>query len=224
MKSSMRVGLGLLAASVALAFGGCSDDEPAVSGSGGSAGHAGAAHAGNPSAAGATDGAVTCEVIGELCHEADTGSGPGHDCHELGHEGHATACAAGFDDCIALCVHDDDGAGGAEAGGAGPAPDAHCTALGELCHPVDDASGPLHECHEVGHIGNAAKCAAEFDGCATLCLAAREELEAGAAGAGGGTGAAGAGGVNSGGGAAGGGGVDGVGGMAAGAATGGANQ
>lgn len=195
MKSSLRIGLVLIATGTALAFAGCSDDEPALSGTGGTAGHAGAAHAGN-AAGGATDGAVTCEVIGELCHEADTGSGFGHDCHELGHEGHAEACAAGFDDCVAICVEDDAGAAGASAGGSGAAPDAHCAALGELCHPVDDTDGPLHECHEVGHIGNPQNCATEFDRCATLCLAAREELEAGEGADGG---AAGAGGVTSGG-------------------------
>jgi len=172
-----------MAVGAALAFTGCSDDEPAASAGGGTA-HGGAAHGGGPSggaSGNAADGAVTCEVIGELCHEADTGSGAGHECHELGHQGHVEACESGFSDCVALCVDDDEGAGGAK-------PDAHCAALGELCHPVDDGNGPLHECHEVGHVGNAAKCAAEFDDCATLCLAAREELEAGEGGGAGGAG------------------------------------
>ena len=209
MKPSLRVALGVSAASFALAFAGCSDDEPVVVGSGAGAGHGGQAHAGAPSG-GASDGALTCEVIGELCHEADTGSGLGHDCHELGHEGHAAACVAGFDDCIALCVPDEQGGAGAGAGGSGPTPDAHCVALGELCHPVDETNGPLHDCHEIGHVGNAAKCAAEFDGCATLCLAAREQQEADPEGT---SGAAGAGGVSSGG----------VSGGGAGAGSGGAN-
>jgi hypothetical protein len=190
-----------------------------MSGSGGTSGHAGAAHAGNASG-GVADGAQTCQVIGELCHEADTGSGPGHECHELGHEGHAEACAAGFRDCIAICVQDDDaGAAGAGAGGSAAGSDPYCAALGELCHPVDDSDGPLHECHEVGHIGNPAHCAAEFDRCAALCLAAREELETGVDGAGGDGGGAGAGGVSSGG-------VNGLAGAAAGGAggSGGAGQ
>jgi hypothetical protein len=132
---------------------------------------------------------LICEVIGELCHEADTGSGPGHDCHQLGHVGNADACVEGFDGCVALCTGEDEGTGG--AGGAGPALDAHCAALGELCHGLADA-GPVQECHELGHVGNAANCAAEFDNCATLCLAAHEALEEGVGGAG-------AGGVSSGG-------------------------
>jgi hypothetical protein len=198
MKSFLRLTLGLSAASFALAFAGCSDDEPVVAGSGAAAGHGGQAHSGAASG-GASDEGPTCEVIGELCHEADTGSGPGHDCHELGHEGHAAACVAGFDDCIALCVPAEEGGGGGGAAGSGPAPDPHCAALGELCHPVDDTEGPLHECHEIGHVGNAANCAAEFDNCATLCLVAREEQEAGPEGTSGAAGAGGAGGVSSGG-------------------------
>lgn len=202
MKSSVRVCLGLVAASAALAFAGCGDDDDANPGAGGIATHAGApGHGGAVGHGGAAghggelhgDGALTCKVIGELCHEADTGSGPGHDCHELGHVGNADACAEAFDGCITLCTGDDTGGGG--AGGGGSAPDAYCAALGELCHAADDTDGPLHECHEVGHVGNAANCAAEFDHCATLCLAAREELEAGVGGAGSG----GAGGVSSGG-------------------------
>jgi hypothetical protein len=209
MKPSVRVCLGLIAASAALAFAGCGDDDAASPGAGGAAAQGGEAHAG-----GAAAGALTCEVIGELCHEADTGSGPAHDCHETGHVGHVDACAQAFDGCVALCVSDDDGAGGAAAGvgGAGPAPDGHCAALGELCHPVDDSNGPLHDCHELGHIGNAAQCAASFDDCAQRCLAAREELEAGTGGAAGAPGSSGAGGVSSSGGLSGAGGVGGVGG------------
>ena len=150
------------------------------------------------------EGAVICEVIGELCHAADTGSGPAHDCHEVGHVGNAEGCAEAFDGCIALCTGDDEGTGG--AGGSGPVPDAHCAALGELCHGVDDGDGPLHDCHEVGHVGNAAGCAEAFDDCATQCLAAHEALEEGAGGGG-------AGGVSGTGGAA-----------SAGAASGGATQ
>lgn len=198
-----------MAASSMLAFVGCDDDDTSNPGAGGSAEQGGAAavHAGAPGHGGADghggagghgavghgDGAVICKVIGQLCHAADTGSGAAHDCHELGHVGNAEACVDAFDGCITLCTADDAGGGG--AGGGGAVPDAYCAALGELCHAVDDSDGPLHDCHEVGHVGNAAACAAEFDACATLCLAAREQLVEGAGGAGNG----GAGGVNSGG-------------------------
>lgn len=124
-----------------------------------------------------SDGSAECAVIGELCHESDSGSGDAHDCHETGHIGDGAVCLSAFADCVALCVpEDDDGdAGGSQA-------DAHCAALGELCHPVDDHDGPLHECHELGHENDAAACAKAFEACSTQCLAARETLEAEGAG------------------------------------------
>lgn len=210
MKSSLRVCFGLLVASSALAFAGCGDDDdsptPAAqggSGGGGAVTHGGEAHGGDAHGhGGAAASALECKVIGTLCHEADTGSGKGHDCHEVGHEGHADACAAEFDSCITFCTAGDEGNGGA-GGGATETKDPHCAALGELCHAVDDQTGPLHECHEVGHVGNAAACDASFDECATLCLAARDALEHSAGGAGG-VNAGGAGGLSAGGAAAGG--------------------
>lgn len=143
-----------------------------------------AAHAGQPAhgggdgqgGAGHAEAPVICQVLGELCHEADTGAGAAHDCHELGHKGNVATCEQEFDGCIATCTQDE-GAGGASAGGAGPSLDSRCTALGELCHPVDDGTGKGAECHDVGHEGNAAACAAAFDDCATFCLEAREALE-----------------------------------------------
>jgi hypothetical protein len=181
MKSLVRVSLGVLVVGALFAFAGCSDDDSGDDAAGG------AAQGGTPAQGegGASAGAVECEVIGELCHEADSGSGTAHDCHETGHEGKVAACAAAFDGCVSACVVDE-----GEGGGPGSKQDTHCAALGELCHEVDDGDGPLHDCHEVGHVGNAAKCAAEFGHCATLCLAARELLEAGEGGVGG-TGAGG---------------------------------
>ncbi len=109
-------------------------------------------------------------MIGELCHAADTGSGPGHDCHSLGHEGDSAACEAQMASCMEICVEDDDAGG---SGGAGPALDPYCAALGELCHPVPDAAA--QGCHSLGHKNDAAECAEAFDVCAELCLAGREE-------------------------------------------------
>jgi hypothetical protein len=174
MKSAVGLSLGLLAVVSLFAFAGCGDDDDtSAGGSGGTTSHGGAVH-GGASTGGAEDGAVECQVIGELCHEADTGSGPGHDCHEVGHEADGVACLKEFSSCIATCVPDESG-----AGGAGSDMDPRCAALGELCHPVDDQTGPLHDCHEVGHEGDGDKCAAAFDDCAMRCLAARELLEAG---------------------------------------------
>lgn len=200
MKSSLRVGLGLIAVSSLFAFVACGDDDDSPSpsahagnggGGEGATAHGGDGHSGEGHG-GAAALALECKVIGTLCHEADTGSGTGHDCHELGHEGHVDECAEQFDACISFCT-EDEGTGGAPA----EPKDAHCAALGELCHAVDDETGPLHECHELGHVGNAAKCAEGFDECAALCLAAREALPPTPAGGAGG--AAGAGGVSAGG-------------------------
>lgn len=182
MKTSLRTCLSLAAVASLFAFAGCNDDSD--SNGANTAGKSSSAGAG-----GAADGAIQCEVIGELCHEADTGSGPAHDCHETGHVGVAATCAKEFSSCIHTCVTDADDLG---SGGAASAPDPRCIALGELCHEVDDKTGPLHICHETGHIGDAAKCAASFDSCATECLAARAALESGAGGAGGATGSGGA--------------------------------
>jgi hypothetical protein len=199
MKSSLRVGLGLIAVSSLFAFVACGDDDdsPTPAAHAGSGGEGATAHGGDGQGGhghsgeghgGAATLALECKVIGTLCHEADTGSGTAHDCHEVGHEGRADACAEQFDACITFCTAEDEGNGGA-GGKPAETKDPHCAALGELCHVVDDETGPLHECHELGHIGNAAKCAAGFDDCAALCLAAREALpphtEGGAGGAGG---------------------------------------
>lgn len=196
MKSSLRVALGLVAVSSLFAFVACGDDDDsptpasqAGTGNGGEGATAqgGDGHGGQDGHGGAASLVLECKVLGTLCHEADTGSGTGHDCHELGHEGNADACAEQFDACIAFCTAEE-GTGGAPA----EPKDAHCAALGELCHAVDDETGPLHECHELGHVGNAAKCAAGFDECATLCLAAREALPPHTEGGAGGVGAGGA--------------------------------
>jgi hypothetical protein len=162
--TSTMVVLALLAPT---GFVGCGDDDDSTSSSGGSSSGGGQAGAGLGGSA--SEGALECEVVGELCHEADLGSGPAHDCHELGHEGVAATCHAQFKTCIDTCVQDEDGTPSSEQ-------DPKCLALGELCHPVDDKDGPLHECHELGHEGDATACAAAFDDCATKCLAARELL------------------------------------------------
>jgi hypothetical protein len=177
MKSTARLCLGLLTVTSFFAFAGCSgdDDDAAGNTTAGGSESAGGAPAEAVGGNAASVGALECEVIGELCHEADAGSGAAHDCHETGHIGKASVCVAEFSGCIGTCVHDEDaGSGGAPA----ETQDPYCAALGELCHPVDDATGPTHQCHLTGHIGNGADCAAKFDECATLCLAKRAEQEA----------------------------------------------
>lgn len=167
--------MALVTLAAAFSFAGCGDDDDSTVGAAGNQNGGGQAGAGGSS----DDGALECEVVGELCHEADLGSGPAHDCHELGHDGDGPACHAQFSSCIHTCVQDEDGSPNTDQ-------DPKCLALGELCHPVDDKNGPLHECHELGHDGEAAACAAGFEDCAKRCLAARELLpEPGEGGAGG---------------------------------------
>jgi hypothetical protein len=62
------------------------------------------------------------------------------------------------------------GSAGATAG-TGGAP-ASCP-LGSGCHNVDPGSGRIHDCHEVGHSGDAAMCQANLASCTQLCGAAQ---------------------------------------------------
>lgn len=98
-----------------------------------------------------------CAGLGSTCHVVDPGSGPLHECHELGHAGDAGACSLARASCVGAC-------------GA-----ALCTTLGSLCHPVDPGSGVLHDCHELGHAGDAAACFERGRECFDLCSAARAE-------------------------------------------------
>ncbi|HEY6080857.1 MAG TPA: hypothetical protein VIW29_18715 [Polyangiaceae bacterium] len=167
MKASAGFGFGCVVLAAFLVVPGCSDDD----------------HDGEGDPHG--DAALVCQVMGELCHAADSGEGPAHDCHEIGHVGEGEACEAAFDGCMGVCLESDSGAGGAGGSGSGgaggaeePAKDPYCAALGELCHAVDDEDGPTHDCHELGHVNDPEICAASFDECATLCLEKLDEAEA----------------------------------------------
>jgi hypothetical protein len=45
----------------------------------------------------------SCAEIMDVCHAADEGEGPAHDCHNVAHEDVEDDCAAQKDDCIAIC-------------------------------------------------------------------------------------------------------------------------
>lgn len=66
----------------------------------------------------------SCDALFVACHDADTGSGPAHECHELGHDETSTeaTCAAELTRCTMLC----EAALAVDAGpfDAGPAQDA----------------------------------------------------------------------------------------------------
>jgi hypothetical protein len=55
------------------------------------------------------DGALTgdemCVRLGNICHKVDPGSGPIHECHNIGHDGHVEDCIANYARCIPLCVN-----------------------------------------------------------------------------------------------------------------------
>ena len=161
MKSTAGLCLGLISISSVLAFvscGGDDDDAPGGAGQtsegGADPGTGGTAHAGGPAhmggeahgGAGHGDAATICQVLGHLCHDADTGTGLAADCHDLGHEGDGEACEQGFASCIDTCV-DSAGEGGA-GGGASTQQDPYCAALGALCHPVDMGSVMGADCHD----------------------------------------------------------------------------
>ena len=101
--------------------------------------------------------ASACDGLGESCHIVDEVSAGAHECHELGHGGDESACAAGRAACIDTC-------------GA-----AICAELGSLCHDVDPGDGPLHDCHSLGHGGDAAACFARGRECFELCTRAHDE-------------------------------------------------
>lgn len=155
MRSILRLGLALLTVGSCVAFVGCSGDDDDES-----------THH--------EEAALVCQVIGELCHEADTGSGPAQDCHLLGHEAEAATCEAQMASCMKICVESDSGGSGGAGGAASVAKDPYCAALGSLCHPVENEAAQA--CHSLGHDNDAAACAAAFDECAELCLAGREDL------------------------------------------------
>jgi hypothetical protein len=202
MKSSVRFGLGLVAFSSFVVLAACSDDEGEGAPSSGAGSHQGgnaddggepAAQGGEPAAQGGGQGglghgqaALECQVLGELCHAADSGEGRAHDCHELGHVGDVATCATEFAGCVATCT-DSSGAGGAGHADQDP----HCAALGALCHLADTGSGRAHDCHEVGHANDAEICAQQFDACATFCLDELESIEMTNGGASGGGAASG---------------------------------
>jgi hypothetical protein len=125
MKSSARLGLGLIVVGSLFAFAGCGDDDDSgTDGGGGTTAHGGSAAGGDDHATGGASGDAKCEEIAELCHEVDDGNGPLHDCHVMAEAGNTETCLASYDDCFTRCTAAHEalegagGAGGAAAGGA----------------------------------------------------------------------------------------------------------
>ena len=45
----------------------------------------------------------SCVELSDVCHEADTGTGPAHDCHEVAHTDDEAEGAAELASCTATC-------------------------------------------------------------------------------------------------------------------------
>jgi hypothetical protein len=140
------------------------------------------------------DPGVQCYDLVRWCHNVDDGD-PGHihECHTLGHEGPEEQCISRHDECVEICKAAypavDAGTGDGDAGDSGSDADAadhppvplsdaslgglrKCIELGNVCHAPDPGSGPIHECHQVGHAGNPDACEAQYDACLALCTEA----------------------------------------------------
>lgn len=115
----------------------------------------------------------SCQAIIDVCHDVDPGSGPIHDCHETAHELNEAACEPIEEECVALCVAAAGDAGARDGGshhGDGGVSEV-CRAISSACHAVDPGSGPIHECHDVGHAGDDATCREREAECLALCAA-----------------------------------------------------
>lgn len=98
-----------------------------------------------------------CRALGSYCHDADTGSGRGHECHNIGHAGDEEACVEEFEGCISFCKEALEEAGEGGAGGvpgnAGGQGGAHEAAAGG--HAGSQEHGGAAGAHEstAGHAG-----------------------------------------------------------------------
>jgi len=50
-------------------------------------------------------GEEQCFRLGNICHQVDPGSGPIHDCHNIGHDEVIPDCVANYARCISICTN-----------------------------------------------------------------------------------------------------------------------
>lgn len=72
------------------------------------------------------DGDLACEQMGDLCHDADHGTGLENLCHETGHSENPAWCLAIYDECQTVC----DGLAQSDAGSHGHADGGHSVSDG----------------------------------------------------------------------------------------------
>ena len=100
-----------------------------------------------------------CRALGSYCHDADTGSGRGKECHEIGHAGDEDDCRAQFESCIGFCSeapeHGGEGGAGGAHGHVGGEGGAHDHAAGGHAGAEDHEAGGHAGAHEqaAGHAG-----------------------------------------------------------------------
>ncbi len=122
-----------------------------------------------------------CDLITEACHPKDDGSNAAiTSCHDVAHGGDVAMCTAQKAACIELCdaapemenAGDDDGhdkgsESGLESGTADTATEQTCEALSTLCH--EGKVEEVQNCHDLGHAGDEAACAAQYEACVAAC-------------------------------------------------------
>lgn len=45
-----------------------------------------------------------------------------------------------------------------------------CSAILEACHPLDEGTGPIHDCHDLSHDGTEETCAPRKAECLAVCV------------------------------------------------------
>lgn len=163
-----------LASLVLMAACGDDDDPPAPS-TGGTSGRGGSSGASGRGGSSGTGGSSGAAGTGGLAGSAGTGAAAG----TSGSAGTAGADGAVGSAGTAGSTGSGGSAGTGDAGDASPDAGSLCEKIGTQCHPYDlgAGEGDAHECHEIGHAGNEANCAAE----SARCLAACSPSDAGAA-------------------------------------------
>lgn len=123
------------------------------------------AESGPSSDAASDDAAVNpCPDIASACAGKDDVDGLGNLCLRVASKGSASACEAVAVECSNHCAADS-----GSTVDTGELTVEQCKDMGDTCHDFDTGIGLGNLCHEVGHTGNLAWCAAIYDDCVALC-------------------------------------------------------
>jgi uncharacterized repeat protein (TIGR04052 family) len=160
-KFTMQHSAKLCAAIALVSIAACSDDDDppnsgAPGGSGGRGGSGASSGRGGSGGSAGTSGNAGAAGSGALAGSGgtDASAGTGGSGATAGSDGSAGSAGS---------------AGTAGDGGVDADASNICDQLGSRCHPYDLGAGEAHECHEIGHAGDAAACAAAQARCLALC-------------------------------------------------------